>query len=128
MALNKSKGQMYPWVTHTWNPIRGCAHDCSYCYLRAMGYDMTPRLVDKELKRHLVKGKTIFVGSTCDMFGAWVPKEWIEKVLARCNEFENTYFFQSECPTRFFEFLVSGSWPRKIILGTTIETNRGPVG
>jgi len=23
MGLNKSKGQMYPWISHTWNPIRG---------------------------------------------------------------------------------------------------------
>ena len=30
--LNKSKGNMYPWVTHTWNPIRGrCPHNCQYC-------------------------------------------------------------------------------------------------
>lgn len=30
--LNKQKGLMYEWVTHTWNPIRGkCPHDCSYC-------------------------------------------------------------------------------------------------
>ena len=26
---------MYPWVTHTWNVIKGkCPHDCSYCYMK----------------------------------------------------------------------------------------------
>lgn len=28
MALTKSKGNMYPWVTHTWNPIKGCGYAC----------------------------------------------------------------------------------------------------
>jgi len=32
MALRESKGNMYRFVTHTWNPIKGrCPHDCSYC-------------------------------------------------------------------------------------------------
>lgn len=31
--MNKSKGNMYPWVTHTWNPIKGiCPHQCSYLF------------------------------------------------------------------------------------------------
>ena len=26
---------MYPWVTHTWNPLAGrCKHDCNYCYMK----------------------------------------------------------------------------------------------
>ena len=30
--LNRQKGNMYPWITHTWNPIKGkCPHDCTYC-------------------------------------------------------------------------------------------------
>lgn len=33
MPLNKSKGNMYDFVTHTWNPIRGeCSHSCDYCH------------------------------------------------------------------------------------------------
>ena len=32
MALNRQSGNMYPWVTHTYNTIKGqCPHDCSYC-------------------------------------------------------------------------------------------------
>ena len=37
MAMNKVKqgSNMYPWVTHTWNVIKGkCPHDCSYCYMK----------------------------------------------------------------------------------------------
>jgi protein gp37 len=89
-----------------------------------MGYNMTPRLVDTELTGHLVEGKTIFVGSASDMFGAWVPMEWIVKVLEHCRESQNTYFFQSKCPMRFLEVLDSFPMPNDVIFGTTIETNR----
>ena len=35
MALTKSRGNMYPFVTHTWNAIKGiCFHDCPYCYMK----------------------------------------------------------------------------------------------
>jgi DNA repair photolyase len=34
MPLNKSTGNLYEFVTHSWNPIQGkCPHDCSYCYV-----------------------------------------------------------------------------------------------
>ena len=34
MAMNKQKGNMYGFVTHTWNAIKGrCSHNCSYCYM-----------------------------------------------------------------------------------------------
>lgn len=37
MALTKSKGNMYPWVTHTHTHLRGeCPHGCRYCYVQAM--------------------------------------------------------------------------------------------
>lgn len=31
--MNKSKIE---WCDHTWNPITGCRHNCSYCYARRM--------------------------------------------------------------------------------------------
>lgn len=35
MVLNEQKGNMYNFITHTWNPIKGkCWHDCSYCYMK----------------------------------------------------------------------------------------------
>lgn len=31
MPLNKSTGNMYKFITHTWNTIKGeCPHGCSY--------------------------------------------------------------------------------------------------
>ena len=33
LPLNVAKGNMYEFVTHTWNPIKGiCPHGCKYCY------------------------------------------------------------------------------------------------
>ncbi|MGB3478360.1 MAG: DUF5131 family protein [bacterium] len=124
MPLNKQRGNMYPWVTHTWNPIRGCKHDCVYCYVKALrDYDTTPRYVEKCLSDNLGEGKTIFVCSTGDMFGNWVPPAWIEAVLAYCHRFpHNVYLFQSKNPGRFKEFL--NHFPMHTIFGTTIETNR----
>lgn len=121
--MNKQHGNMYPWVTHTWNPIRGCRHDCSYCYVRRLrGYDLTLRLSEKALGENLRTGKTIFVGSTADMFGAWVDPVWIKRVLAKCCQYDNSYLFQTKNPDGYTEFV--GLFPRKSILGTTIETNR----
>jgi DNA repair photolyase len=125
--MNQQRGNMYPWVTHTWNPIRGCRHNCPYCYVRRLrGYDMTARLSEKALGENLGQGNTIFVGSTGDMFGAWVPKEWIFRVLAKGLDFsENTYLFQTKNPARFDVFLRPVDFfPPRRILGTTIETNR----
>lgn len=33
--MNKQRGNMYSWVSHTWNPVKGkCPHDCNYCYMK----------------------------------------------------------------------------------------------
>ena len=35
MALNKSTGNMYAFVSHTYNPLKGeCEHSCSYCFMK----------------------------------------------------------------------------------------------
>ena len=118
--LNKQKGNMYSWVTHTWNPIKGkCPHDCLYCYMKVYP---RPELHfdEKELKTNLGKGNFIFVGSSCDMWANDIPAMWIEDILAYCSEFDNTYLFQSKNPARFNKMC----FPFSTILGTTIETNR----
>jgi DNA repair photolyase len=35
MPLNRAKGNMFDFISHTWNPIKGaCFHDCEYCYMK----------------------------------------------------------------------------------------------
>jgi DNA repair photolyase len=128
MSLNKRRGNMYPWVTHTWNPIKGCKHACRYCYVKDLEaryqYNTSPRFIENELKTNLGNDNVIFVGSTSDMWGEWISSVHIKEVLKRCREFDNTYVFQSKAPERFLEFLDLGIFPEKSILGTTIETDR----
>lgn len=120
--LNKSKGDMYKFVDYTWNPIKGkCIHNCSYCYMKRFPQPEL-HLDEKELKADLGKGNKIFVGSSTDMFAENVPDEWIQKVLIYCETYNNTYYFQSKNVERIHSF--KDLFPEKVILGTTIETNR----
>lgn len=121
MALNKSKGNMYSWITHTYNIIKGlCPHMCSYCYMHRWRNLKDIRFDEKELKTDLESGNFIFVGSSCDMWAKNIPKEWIEKVISKCMNFQNNYLFQSKNPKRFKEFKL----PLNFHYCTTIETNR----
>jgi len=131
MTLNKSVGNMYPWCNFTWNPIKGeCPHMCAYCYVNKInkryGLRQLPLRLDNNcLNDKLGAEKTIFVGSSTDMWADAVPSEWIIKVLKLCNSFAyNTYLFQTKNPERFFEFINYNYFPKNAILGTTIETNR----
>jgi DNA repair photolyase len=116
---------MYPWITHTWNPIRGkCPHDCSYCYMKRIPNVGELRFVEKEMNTNLGKGNTIFVGSSTDMWARDIPYFWIKKTLEHCDKYyENLYVFQTKNPRRFAEDGNLLIWIKGFI-GTTIETNR----
>jgi DNA repair photolyase len=133
MGMNKvkEKGNMYGFVTHTWNPVKGqCSHGCGYCYMKSMAKRFNrpqpPTYLDEdELSTNLGKGNCIFVGSSNDIFASDIPDEWVEKTLARCEEYDNRYFFQSKNPGKMFRYIggresISG----KSVVCTTIETNR----
>uniref|UniRef100_A0A6M3LJ98 DUF5131 family protein n=1 Tax=viral metagenome TaxID=1070528 RepID=A0A6M3LJ98_9ZZZZ len=118
--LNKSKGNMYPWVTHTWNVAKGkCPHDCSYCYMKR--YPQSELYFDaKACNTNLGYGNTIFVGSSCDLWATTIEPSWIEATLGVCRKYANAYLFQSKNPERFIGQL----FPEFTTLGCTIETNR----
>ena len=119
MGLNESKGNMYKWVTHTWNAIKGaCPHDCSYCYMKKWGKQSILHFDEKELKTDLGAGNFIFVGSSCDMFAEDIPLDWITKTINHCSEYDNNYLFQTKNPSRLR--LIHHDWH----ICTTIETNR----
>lgn len=125
MSLNESKGNMYDFVTHTWNTIKGeCFHDCSYCYMKRWGKLNPVRFDNKELKTDLGKNNFIFVGSSCDMFAENIPDEWIIKTLKHCDQHNNKYLFQTKNPSRFLDYIDSCIISDKSVLCTTIETNR----
>ena len=78
MALNKSTGNMYAFVSHTYNPLKGeCEHSCAYCFMRRKLLLPPLHLELKELKVNLGEGNFIFVGSSTDEWAANVPSECV---------------------------------------------------
>lgn len=122
--LNKQKGNMYDWVTHTWNTIKGeCPHGCHYCYMKKWGEQKPIRFTSSELKTDLGKNNLIFVGSSCDMWAEEIADLWISHTLSHCRKYQgNEYLFQTKDPYRFL------SWvpllPENTILGATIESDQ----
>jgi len=120
MGLNISKGNMYNFVTHTWNTVKGeCYHDCSYCYMKRWGKLNPIRFDEKELKTDLGNNNHIFVGSSCDMWADNVPNEWISKTLNHCNRFDNHYLFQTKNPQN-----LRGALTPKSSVCITLESNQ----
>jgi DNA repair photolyase len=113
---------MYTWITDTWNTIKGeCPHGCSYCYMHRWGKQKPVRFDEQELKTDLGEGKTIFVGSSCDMFAKEIPYRWTQKTLTYLSKYyKNKYLIQTKNPSRIAEFYIDVPF----VLCTTIETNR----
>ncbi|MBS7657009.1 MAG: DUF5131 family protein [Candidatus Bathyarchaeia archaeon] len=120
----------------TWNPITGCLYNCVYCWARnyakklaAMGiepyktYGFKPTLAEWRLKQKIPKGKFIFVSDMGEMWGSWVPKEWITKVMnVLVTKPKTDFLFLTKNPGRYSEFL--DMFTDNMLLGATIETNR----
>ena len=124
MALNKSVGNMFTFVSHTHNPIKGkCEVGCTFCYMCRDGIvKKPPRLVAKELKDDLGQNNFIFVGSSIEMFGKNIDKEWILKVLEYCNRYDNKYLFQTKRPEILYEY--EEYLPKRSVIGLSLSTNR----
>lgn len=137
MLLTRSKGNMYPWVTHTWNPVGGeCPHRCTYCYVvhgvaaRSGKYKGTPYLIKKMLGDLYIHGKghpskkTIFVCSCIDLFAEDISDVILNSVLSHAADYpENRYLFQTKNPDKLWQCLPK-ILTKNPIIGTTIETNR----
>jgi len=58
------------------------------------------------------KAKTIFVCSMADLFGDWVPDEWIKEVFKACQEApQHTYLFLTKNPKRLCDMAGAGKLP-----------------
>ena len=132
MALNKAKGNMYPWITHTWNPLGGdCFHNCSYCSTKHLKrypvikkkYSGDPKIDEKMMQDNLGKDKFIFVVAQNDLFAEAVPNHIIRRILTYCARFDNKYLFQTKNPHRLLIFQ-NELKVLNFTLCTTIETNR----
>jgi len=73
-------------------------------------------------------GSWIFVGSNGDTFCDGVPDSWIIRLIFYIlnNKSNNKFLLQTKNPMRFDDGILDlESVKDKVILGTTIETNRG---
>lgn len=71
-----------------------------------MGFLPTFHRYKLEEPQHWKKPRTIFVCSMADLFGAWVPDEWIKAVLDACIAApQHRYLFLSKTPERYLQLL-----------------------
>lgn len=71
------------------------------------------------------KPQTIFVGSMCDLFGEWVPDEWIKAVFDACAAAPwHRYLFLTKNPGRYQALARDGMLPqyKNFMYGSTATT------
>lgn len=138
-SFNKQENADIEWAQWSWNPITGCLHDCPYCYARDIanqkrmaavypnGFAPTLRPMHL-LAPHTQKPpkeaatdaryKNVFTGSMADMFGRWVPEEWIDAVLTQMRAAPQWNFL---CLTKFPKRMAEFEIPQNTWMGTTVD-------
>jgi protein gp37 len=123
------------WAAWSWNPVTGCLHNCDYCYARDIADRFYPqkfkptyhpeRLTMPDNTKHgspRWKNDTghmkVFTCSMADLFGKWVPVEWINSVLETIERSPQwTFLLLTKFPARMAEF----TYPANVWLGTTVD-------
>ena len=137
MARSRYEGtRMFHLVTRTWNPVTGCRHDCVYCWARKLvetrlskvtkkyREGFKPKLHEEELRVEFKPSEFVFVCDMGDLFGGWVPREWILKVLDVVRRFpKTTFLFLTKNPDRYLDFEDILRELDNVVLGATIETD-----
>lgn len=69
-------------------------------------YDFIPTFHRYRLNDYVgKKGRNVFVCSMADLFGKWVPDEWIKEVFAACEKApQHNYLFLTKNPARYEEY------------------------
>ena len=132
--LKQDKDSAIDWARFSWNPVTGCQHNCPYCYARDIAerfytQKFEPSIIPDALAAPLnstppkeaavdVGYKNVFTCSMADLFGKWVPREWIEAVLAVMREAKQwNFLLLTKFPQRYAEF----EFPENVWLGTTVD-------
>jgi len=120
------------WAWWSWNPVTGCKHDCEYCYARDIANRFYPekfeptyhpeRLDAPKNTNPIIDsqgGRSVFVCSMADLFGSWVPNDWINPVLKSVEQNPQwTFIFLTKNPRR----LASIQFPANAWVGCTVDT------
>ena len=126
---------MYPLSVKQWNPWVGCRHNCVYCkpsfqaQLRRWAkdncelcYRFKPHPHPERLEKKLPRTRYMQFIFTCACGDiAFCPTGYLEKIVEKIRMMpDRTFLLQSKNPATFRRV----KWPRNVILGVTIETNR----
>ena len=125
--MNRQGPGKIEWTDFTWSPVTGCKHGCDYCYANRIAQRIYPEKFEPTFRPNRLGEPSkvkmpskIFVSDMGDLFGAWVPDDWILRVLRACYDApQHTYQFLTKNPSRYLsmdEFFPEGAW-----VGTTIE-------
>lgn len=122
------------WAKWSWNPVTGCKHGCQYCYARdiamrytghfnpefhkdRLGAPKSTRIPDSRKNEPGIKN--VFVCSMADLFGSWVPAEWINAVLKEIEAAPQwNFILLTKNPKRYLEF----EYPVNCWVGATADT------
>ena len=88
--------------------LRGSTFEESKYQKAPYPYDFIPTLHRYRLDDYATKkGRNIFVCSMADLFGDWVPDEWIREVFEACKKApQHNYLFLTKNPKRYDEYKV----------------------
>lgn len=139
-TFNETTGDGISWASWSWNPVTGCLHGCDYCYARAIaarfpdGFPagFTPLFHHERLAapantaipaahRDNPAYRRVFVCSMADLYGRWVPDEWIQQVHASMlasPEWE--YLLLTKFPARY----VGLDLPANAWVGTSVDEQK----
>lgn len=121
-TFNETTGDGISWAAWSWNPVTGCLHGCDYCYARAIAnrftdgfpagftplfhherLDAPANTVIPGARRDDPAYRRVFVCSMADLYGRWVPDEWIAQVHA------------SMLATPWWEYLLLTKFPARYV-------------
>ena len=101
----------------------GCRHE-NEKILYPNGFDPTFHRYRLDEPSQIKKSQNVFVCSMADLFGEWVPDEWIERVFEACEAApQHRYLFLTKNPKRYLDLYTKCVPDEKLWFGTSITGN-----